>query len=80
MTLKLRIDISVEIEAIDFIEAAGHQGAFQHHLDALQIDYPQASMTIRERRGPRLTPVKRAETLRRSGTVLPYAERVREAS
>jgi hypothetical protein len=79
MTLKLRIDISVEIEAADFIEAAAHQGAFQSHLDALQIDYPQASMTIRERRGPRLTPVKRSEKLRRSGTVQPYAERRREA-
>jgi hypothetical protein len=80
MTLKLRIDISVEIEAADFIEAAGHQGAFQSHLDALQIEYPQASMTIRERRGPRLTPVKRTEKLRRSGMVLPYAERRREAT
>ncbi|HXA37674.1 MAG TPA: hypothetical protein VNW53_01625 [Phenylobacterium sp.] len=78
MTLKLRIDISVEIEAADFIEAAAHQGAFQLHLDALQIDYPQASMTIRERRGPRLTPVKRSEKLRRSGMIQPYAERRRE--
>ena len=37
-------------------------------------------MTIRERRGPRLTPVKRTEKLRRSGMVLPYAERRREAT
>lgn len=79
MTLKLRIDITVEIEAADFIEAAGHQGAFQHHLNALQSEYPQAAMTIRERRGPRLSPVKRSEKMRRSGALQPYAERRREA-
>jgi hypothetical protein len=80
MTLKLRIDISVEIEAADFIEAAGHQGAFQLHMDALQVEYPQAAMTIRERRGPRMTPVKRSEKLRRSGVLQPYAERRRETA
>ena len=80
MTLKLRIDISVEIDAADFIEAAAHQSAFQSHMDALQIDYPQAAMTIRERRGPRMTPVKRTEKLRRSGVIQPYAERRRETA
>jgi hypothetical protein len=80
MSLKLRIDMWVEIEAADFIEAAAHQGALQRHMEALQTDYPQASMTIRERRGPRLTPVKRSEKLRRSGLVQPYAERRREAT
>ena len=80
MTLKLRIDISVEIEAADFIEAAGHQGVFQRHMASLQADYPHAAMTIRERRGPRMTPVKRPEKLRRSGIVEPYAERRRETA
>jgi hypothetical protein len=80
MTLKLRIDISVEIDAVDFIEAAAHQGAFQAHMNALQAEYPQAAMTIRERRGPRMTPVKRSEKLRRSGVLQPYAERRRETA
>jgi hypothetical protein len=80
MTLKLRIDISVDIDAADFIEAAAHQGAFQSHMDALQIDYPQAAMIIRERRGPRMAPVKRSEKLRRSGVLQPYAERRRETA
>ena len=80
MTLKLRIDISIEIEAEDFIEAAGHQAAIQAHVEAMQADYPQATMTIRERRGPRMTPVKRTAKLRRSGVLQPYAERIRETA
>jgi hypothetical protein len=80
LTLKLRVDISIEIEAADFIEAAGHQAAFQRHLSELHAEYPQAVMTIRERRGPRLTPVKRSEKLRRSGVLHQYVDRRRETA
>jgi len=80
MTLKLRIDISIEIEAADFIEAAAHQGAIQRNVETLRGEYPQAIMTIKERRGPRLTPVKRPEKLRRSGVLQHYAERRRETA
>ena len=80
MTLKLRIDISIEIEAADFIEAASHQGAMQRHVETLREEYPQAVMTIKERRGPRLTPVKRPEKPRRSGVLQHYADRRRETA
>jgi hypothetical protein len=80
MTLKLRIDISIEIEAADFIEAAAHQGAMQRHVESLRGEYPQVLMTIKERRGPRLTPVKRPEKLRRSGVLQHYADRRRETA
>jgi len=80
MTLKLRIDISIEIEAADFIEAANHQGAMQRYVESMHGDYPQVVMTIKERRGPRLTPVKRPEKLRRSGVLQHYADRRRETA
>ena len=80
MTLKLRVEISIEIEAVDFIEAAGHQGAMQRYVEDLKAAYPQAVMTIKERRGPRLTPVKRPEKLRRSGVLQHYADRRRETA
>ena len=80
MTLKLRIDISIEIDAADFIEAASHQGAMQRHVETLREEYPQAVMTIKERRGPRLTPVKRPEKPRRSGVLQHYADRRRETA
>jgi hypothetical protein len=74
MTLKLRTEISIEIVAEDFIEAAEHQRKLQVFMTGLLGDYPEAQMVIRERRGPRLKPVPRSERLRRSRTVTPYRE------
>jgi hypothetical protein len=78
MLLKLRVEISLDIEAVDFIEAASHQGALQTYVDVIRRDYPQVALSIKERRGPRLTPIKRPERHRRGGALQPYAERRRE--
>jgi hypothetical protein len=74
MGLKLRTEISIEIEAADFIEAAEHQRRLQVFMNNLRGEYPAAEMVIRERRGPRLKPVRRSERLRRSQTVSPYRD------
>ena len=74
MALKLRTEISIEIEAEDFIEAAEHQRRLQVFMSGLKHDYPAAEMVIRERRGPRLRPVPRSPRLRRTSTVTPYKD------
>lgn len=74
MALKLRTEISIEIEAEDFIEAAEHQRKLQVFMSGLQSDYPAAEMVIRERRGPRLKPVRRSQRLRRTQTVSTYKD------
>ncbi|HEY0438033.1 MAG TPA: hypothetical protein VGC92_15440 [Phenylobacterium sp.] len=74
MGLKLRTEISIEIEAGDFIEAAEHQRKLQVFMNSLRGDYPAAEMVIRERRGPRLKPVRRSERLRRTPSVAPYKD------
>jgi len=74
MGLKLRTEISIEIEAEDFIEAAEHQRKLQVFMNELRGDYPAAEMVIRERRGPRLKPVRRSQRLRRTLTVSPYKD------
>ena len=61
MTLKLRTEISIEIVAEDFIEAAEHQRKLQVFMTGLLGDYPAAQMVIRERAWPRLKPVARSE-------------------
>ena len=43
-------------------------------MSGLRGDYPAAEMVIRERRGPRLAPVRRSERLRRTQTVSPYKD------
>lgn len=74
MTLKLRTEISIEIVAEDFIEAAEHQRRLQVFMSGLRGEYPAAEMVIRERRGPRLKPVQRSPRLRRTRTVSPYQD------
>jgi len=74
MGLKLRTEISIEIEADDFIDAAEHQRKLQLFMNSLRSDYPEAEMVIRERRGPRLKPVQRSERLRRTQAVTPYKD------
>ena len=79
MSLKLRVEITVDIEAHDFVEAAEHQSILQAYGEKLRSDYPQASITIKERRGYRLTRKKPSAPLQRSSVVKPYADRRRAA-
>jgi hypothetical protein len=48
--MRLRAQIVVDIDAEDYVEAAEHQSALQQYLQEIQARYPNASMTMRERR------------------------------
>ena len=48
--MRLRAQIIVDIDAADYVEAAAHQSALQRHLEQIQETYPNASMSMRERR------------------------------
>jgi hypothetical protein len=48
--MRLRAQIVVDIDAGDYVEAAEHQSALQHYLEEIQERYPNASLSMRERR------------------------------
>lgn len=48
--MRLRASITVELEAADFVEAAGHQRRLQTLFDAVAAAYPKAEFELRERR------------------------------
>lgn len=48
--MRLRAQIVVDIDAGDYVEAAEHQSLLQGYLKDIQARYPDASLTMRERR------------------------------
>ena len=48
--MRLRAQIVVDIDAGDYVEAAEHQNLLQQYLKEIQLRYPDASLTMRERR------------------------------
>ena len=48
--MRLRAQIVVDIDAGDYVEAAEHQNLLQQCLKEIQVRYPDASLTMRERR------------------------------
>jgi hypothetical protein len=78
--LRLRAQLVVDVEAANFLEAAEHQARLERLVAELAQAYPQASLTIRERREPRLKPQKTPERPRRSNVVIEYASRRRAPS
>jgi hypothetical protein len=48
--MRLRAQIVVDIDAGDYVEAAEHQSLLQQYLKEIQLRYPDASLTMRERR------------------------------
>ena len=50
LDMRLRAQIVVDIDAADYVEAAAHQGALERHLKQIQQIYPNASLSMRERR------------------------------
>jgi hypothetical protein len=79
MTLKLRMDTFIEVEAADFVETADYQGAVQRCAETMHSESPEIATTIKTRRR-RLTPVKHPEKLRRSGAVHRYVDRRHETA
>jgi len=48
--MRLRAQIVVDIDADDYVEAAEHQNTLQRYLTDIQSRYPNASLSMRERR------------------------------
>ena len=67
--MRLRAQIVVDIDAVDYVEAAGHQHTLQRYLEDIQSCYPGASLSMRERR-----------ERRHDGLVEPVPESVRAGS
>ncbi len=47
---RLRATITIEVDASDYREAAAHQERLESHLTTLRGDYPDARITVSERR------------------------------
>ncbi len=61
--MKLRAQFVVDVAADDFVQAADHQKRLAAFLETLKEQYASATLTIRERRKPKLA--RRSEPLAR---------------
>ncbi len=52
-TLRLRAEITIDLDAADFLEAAEHQRRIEALIEAIRVEYAQAAFAFRPRRGPR---------------------------
>ena len=51
--LRLRAEITIDLDAADFLEAAEHQRRIEELIEAVRSEYRQAQFAFRPRRGPR---------------------------
>lgn len=51
--LRLRAEITIDLDAADFLEAAEHQRRIEELIESVRREYSQASFAFRPRRGPR---------------------------
>lgn len=58
--MRLRAEITIDIQARDFVDAADHQRRVEQLFQSIQSEYAGANLTLRERRE------KNGETLRPS--------------
>ena len=67
--MRLRAQITIDISAEDFVEAADHQTRLAKFVEYLKAEYPEAEMIIRERRERRPEPAElhTPQTLRAIG-------------
>jgi len=52
-TLRLRAEITIDLDAADFLEAAEHQRRIEELIEGMRAEYRQAVFAFRPRRGPR---------------------------
>ena len=48
--MKLRATIVVDFDAVDYVDAAKHQGFLEQFLQQIIEKYPEAKLAMRERR------------------------------
>ena len=52
-SLRLRAEITIDLDAADFLEAAEHQRRIEELIESVRQEYSQATFAFRPRRGPR---------------------------
>jgi hypothetical protein len=52
-TVRLRVTAVIDIDALDYLEAAEHQRRLEACLTAVRSEYPAVSISVKERRGAR---------------------------
>ena len=73
MTTKLlRATITINVEAADFQEAAQHERCIQACVTRIKDDYPDAELSLTERRRPLETPAAPRRFHPRSGQLKAY--------
>jgi hypothetical protein len=82
--MRFRVDISLEIEADDYIAAAEHQRRISGLFSAMKQDYPDADLSFRQMRNvtslpaspaPRSSPRSRGHFRHVTGNLSVYQER-----
>jgi hypothetical protein len=65
--MELRAQITVDISASDFVEAADHQSRLTRFVEELKVHYPEVQLVIRERRDRKPDPsgLPNAQVLKR---------------
>lgn len=48
--VRLRVTVTIDIDAADFLEAAEHQKRVEKYLDSVQAEYPSAFVSVKQRR------------------------------
>ncbi len=71
--VKLRVTITIDVDAEDYRDAAAHQARLEEHIAILRQHYPSAEITARDRRGPRpRTPSPHRRAIVTSGRLNAY--------
>jgi hypothetical protein len=60
--MKLRAQFVIDVTATDFVQAADHQKRLGAFLEEIKQQYSDATLTIRERRKPKLIRRQREES------------------
>jgi hypothetical protein len=71
--IRLRAEIVIEFDAVDFLEAASHQSRLAKIVSDLKQDYPAAKLGIRERRNRGPKEVELRPAARPSGNLKRYS-------
>ncbi|MBS0296368.1 MAG: hypothetical protein JSR45_08650 [Proteobacteria bacterium] len=62
--IRFRTEISIDIDAVDYLAAAEHQKQIELMLRDLRAAYPNLVMSVRPRRAPRVRRAAEASRLR----------------
>lgn len=73
-TLRLRAEITIDLDAADFLEAAEHQRRIEQLIESVRREYNQATFAFRPRRGPRNK--KAVSGAQRDGEIKHYTGRL----